>query len=829
MSMIKLKNPQLQKEERLKALRVFLLAAGLGLVLILPFIIYERGYFFYYGDFNVQQVPFLRLSVESVRSGNVGWSWLTDLGSDFIGSYSFYTIGSPFFWLMLLFPSSWTAALVGPMMVLKIAVSALGAYLYVKRYVRDYDYAVIAALLYAFSSYTVYNIFFNHFIDVVAMFPFLMYAFDELVENDRWGLFALLTGLSLLNNYFFFIGEAIFVIIYYAVRITAPNDWEFKLKKFLHIAAEAFIGVGLSAFMILPSYIGIADNPRLEGFFNGWSFFVYDKTQRYLDIFQSLLFPPELPHYTYFISDGNTRWQSVAAWLPLLSLAMVIAFLVSKKSKGTWQKRLLIYSFVALMIPGLGSLFYLMKATYYSRWLFMPVLIMAMVSVKMLEDREQDEERRLGFKWNAVFTLGLFIPVALIPVYSNNKLSFGLHKTAWGGTAMFFICGAIALACLAVSWLLYKKFYHADHARYKKLLTVSLCATICVYGLFILISGKTSSQSTKELLDDSLLATEEFSIPGEDDSEFYRIDVLDGMDNQGLYWGKPSINFFHSVVSPSIMEFYKGIGVERNVATRAGVDKLGLRPLTSVKYVFQKTGKTTALSLPNLTYIGQQNGYDVYRNENFIPFGFTYDKFIAKTILDSTGIGKIDQVMLQAIILDNDQVVKYGSMMQYISSPATECDFTLEGVAAESALRRSESCYNFSRDNQGFSTEIDLAADNLVFFSLPYSKGWSATVNGQPVSVEKVNLGLTAIPAKAGHNVIRFDYETPGLKTGVIVSIVSAVLLAGLFAAGAVLSRKKSAFGISTEAAGELLSAVKTDAANENQSQKASETEKEEQ
>ena len=74
MSMIKLKNPQLQKEERLKALRVFLLAAGLGLVLILPFIIYERGYFFYYGDFNVQQVPFLRLSVESVRSGNVGWS-----------------------------------------------------------------------------------------------------------------------------------------------------------------------------------------------------------------------------------------------------------------------------------------------------------------------------------------------------------------------------------------------------------------------------------------------------------------------------------------------------------------------------------------------------------------------------------------------------------------------------------------------------------------------------------------------------------------------------------------------------------------------------------
>lgn len=796
--MIRLKNPGLLRQERFRTLRVFLLAALLGVILILPFMIYERGYFFYYGDFNVQQVPFLRLCVETVHNGEFGWSWLTDLGSDFIGSYSFYTLGSPFFWLMLLFPSSWTPALIGPMMILKMSVAALGAYLYMRRYIRDYDYAVIGALLYAFSSFTIYNIFFNHFIDVVALFPFLMYAFDELVEKDRWGLFALLTALNLFNNYFFFFGEVLFVLIYYVLRVTAPDDWDFRLKNFLHIVLEAVIGVGTTAFMMIPSYLLLADNPRLSGVFNGWGFFIYDKTRRYLDVFQSLLFPPELPHYDYFIADGNTRWQSVAAWLPLFSLAMVIAFLVAKKSRGTWQKRILIYSFVALLIPGLGSLFYLMKANYYSRWLYMPVLIMAMVSVRMLEDRDGDESRRLGFKWNAVFTLMLFVPIALIPVLSGDKVTVGLYSASfggvsWGGTVLFFVCGAIALLSALGFWLLYRFFYHKDPERYKQFLKLATCACICVYGLFILIGGKVSSQSTEELLDNSLDVTETFEIPGESGDGFYRIDVVDGMDNQGLYWNVPSINFFHSTVSPSIMEFYKAINVERNVGSRPGVDKLGLRSLTSVKYIFQKTGKSTAASLPNLTLIGQQYGYDIYLNGNYIPFGFAYDRCIAQTVLDSSGVSKLDQVMLYAIVLNNEQLNKYSNRLEYVSS-ATECDFSMDAVSRYSTEHRAEACYNFSRDKKGFSAEIDLSGDKLVFFSLPYSKGWTATVNGKPVTVEKVNYGLTAIPVGAGHSEIRFDYETPGLAAGLKISAVFIVLLAGLFVVGAIVRRKKPAF-----------------------------------
>ena len=78
----------LQKEKSLAHI-AFLLTLGMALLLFLPFVIYNRGYFIYYGDYNAQQIPFYRLAHEAVRSGNIGWSWTTDLGANFIGSYSF--------------------------------------------------------------------------------------------------------------------------------------------------------------------------------------------------------------------------------------------------------------------------------------------------------------------------------------------------------------------------------------------------------------------------------------------------------------------------------------------------------------------------------------------------------------------------------------------------------------------------------------------------------------------------------------------------------------------------------------------------------------------
>ena len=68
-------------------LKAFLIPAIIAIVLFLPFIIMDKGYFLYYGDFNVQQIPFYQMIHDSIQNGNFGWSNTTDLGADIVGSY----------------------------------------------------------------------------------------------------------------------------------------------------------------------------------------------------------------------------------------------------------------------------------------------------------------------------------------------------------------------------------------------------------------------------------------------------------------------------------------------------------------------------------------------------------------------------------------------------------------------------------------------------------------------------------------------------------------------------------------------------------------------
>lgn len=59
----------LQKIKEKGHYQAFFITLALAAVVFLPFIIYDKGIFFFYGDFNVQQIPFYKLAHEAIRSG----------------------------------------------------------------------------------------------------------------------------------------------------------------------------------------------------------------------------------------------------------------------------------------------------------------------------------------------------------------------------------------------------------------------------------------------------------------------------------------------------------------------------------------------------------------------------------------------------------------------------------------------------------------------------------------------------------------------------------------------------------------------------------------
>lgn len=157
--------------QKLFGLRVFLISIITATALFLPFIIMGGGVFYYYGDFNVQEIPFYQLVHDAVRNGDTGWMHNVDLGTDMLSSFSFYLLGSPFFWLTIPFPSEAVPYLIGPLLILKFGCASLSAYLYLKRYVADRNFALVGGLLYAFSGFSIYNVFFFHFHEPMIMFP----------------------------------------------------------------------------------------------------------------------------------------------------------------------------------------------------------------------------------------------------------------------------------------------------------------------------------------------------------------------------------------------------------------------------------------------------------------------------------------------------------------------------------------------------------------------------------------------------------------------------------------------------------------------------------
>ena len=251
-------------------LKAFFLGLGLSFLVFLPFIVVDGGRFLFYGDFNVQQVPFYRLAHDAVRSGNLGWSHLTDLGANFIGSYSFYLLGSPFFWLTIPFPSEWVQFLMGPLLILKFACATLTGYVYIHRYTKSKDTALIGAVLYAFSGFSIYNIFFNHFHEAIVFFPLLLAALDEYMATRRRGLFALAVCACCVVNYYFFVGQVTFTLIYFFLRLICKS-WRINLKDFLLLALEAVLGLGLSCVLLVPSVMTVLQNYRTSEYINGWN------------------------------------------------------------------------------------------------------------------------------------------------------------------------------------------------------------------------------------------------------------------------------------------------------------------------------------------------------------------------------------------------------------------------------------------------------------------------------------------------------------------------------------------------------------------------------
>lgn len=848
---------ELLKPKKEQYLKTFLLALLTASVLFVPFMIKDNGYFLFYGDFNVQQIPFYKLSHDAVLSGQTGWHFGTDLGVNFIGSYTFYLLGSPFFLLTLLFPSNMVPYLMGPLLILKFSLAALTAYCFIRRFTRTPDAACLGGLLYAFSGFSIYNIFFNHFHEAIIIFPLVLLSLELLITENKRGFFAAMVAVSALVNYFFFFGIVVFTIIYWFVRLLS-GSYKLPFSRFAVIMFEAVLGFLMSAVLLLPSFLALVNNSRLTEFQLGWGAIMYGKEQIYANILQSFFFPPDIPARPVFFPEADVKWSSVAGWLPVFSMVSVFAVFMQKKK--SFIKRILGISVFMALVPVLNSAFYMFNGAYYARWFYMPILIMCLATATTIEDKTIDFKS--PFRWVFGITLAVSLVIGLFPKETEEGLSLGLF-TYEAGSTMYIVRYIVACAIALLGLVALKVILPLLKTNFKKFTTASIALVVVfsmVYGVVFIVSGKSHSYQEKEVLIDQLLESEVNLAKNEE----YRIDVHDGVDNTAMYLGYDSINAFHSIVPASVTEFWEYIGEERGVASRPSYNSYAARSLLSVKYMLDRVGREDdsgfedeagITQMSGYTYYKTEGGYKVYLNQNYIPYGFTYDYYTTRRQADALAESDRANLMVKAILLEDNQVIKYDDIltdislkdtkydpnyiakMESLEEPEVSSDNTLQNETDSSnidssnqesiinseeipdniieeekneilngdvleldfselslktdASMRARTSGSFKKQKNGFVSEITLDKDNLVFFSIPYDEGWKAYVNGKEVEIEKVNVGFMAVLAQEGQNTIEFKYTTPGLKHGILITFASLIVFVIYLIVSGIYIKKK--------------------------------------
>jgi uncharacterized membrane protein YfhO len=465
----------------------------------------------------------------------------------------------------------------------------------------------------------------------------------------------------------------------------------------------------------------------------------------------------------------GANWASLSAWLPVFSTIGVIGY--CKNRRRDFHKRMIVLSMIMSLIPVLNSAFLLFNHSYYARWFYMPILMMCVATAAALEDRDSmREELKSAWIWTAGFVAFISIAVGLSPAKKDGTLTFGLYNNFIG----FALMVLVALICLLLSAVLLFYVDSFPSKNFRRKISLALAVVIIPFSIGYIGAGKNSLDYDNWFIDVALNGR--ISLPND---EFARSDLYECSDNLGMFWELPNIQAFHSIVPASVMEFYPTVGVKRDVSSKPPATHWVLRSLLSVRWLFVERN-TAEVPMPGFELYDTQLGYNIYENQNYLPMGFAFDTTISETVAQKLTGEQRARYMLHAVELDDRAIIRNMDILQ------EEHDIDFDRLSNEMVLQAIEergkrTVSSFVIDRLGFTATTNLDENAFMFFSVPFDKGWTASVNGNRTVIERANIGFMAVRVPAGDAVIRFYYRTPGLAMGLAGSAVGlAVLLAYL-------------------------------------------------
>jgi uncharacterized membrane protein YfhO len=717
--------------------------------------------------------------------GIPGWSFSQGMGQ---WIYPF-SMGDPFGVLLCCLGRTHIAFAIAWVEVLKILLAGMLFFAFLRTAAVPAAAAIIGAVCYAFSGFSVVGSCWSFSTTETAYFALLLLAVERLLRKGSLFLFPVWAALVAMFQPFYLFIYGLFLAFYLCMRflLVRPIEPRRFAGTLVKIMLLGLLGCVMASVILIPDIAQMLSSPRAgnASYFKilaSSHVFGFVDPQQLLTILYRL-FSSDLIGTGSAFSGWNNYLEAPVFYCGLLNLVVAPQiFLIAGRRRGMVYAVSALLLALPLVFPHVRYALWLFSGNYYRALSLIEstcILLLGCQSLSWIIRRNGKCNIPLLLASASVLLLLLYIPPPANLAHVNNDLR---NLAVLMILVYVFVLGMFGLGRLK--------------GVFPFLLVVTVVFEACCFSYISVndrrcVSGKELGEKTG-YNDYSVDAIGWLRRTDADaDAGFFRIDktfgsgpAMHGSLNDAKvqdYYGTSSYSSFNQ---PSYIRFLDRMAVlsATDEAQTRWAQGLRSRPLleaiASVKYILVRDTALPAASWCREP-LGLFNNVAVLRNRFSLPLGFAYDSLIPMSLFRGLLPPVKDLTLLRAAVFDDaDSALFSGLPRLSLPSPAAAPSMAdlAARVARDISRRRLDTLDIRSFSQNRVAGSVTLSAKKLLFFSIPFDRGWHARVDGRPARLVTASIGFTGLMLDKGTHSVELCFRAPMLPWCAALSALGVAL-----------------------------------------------------
>lgn len=693
----------------------------LFLSFIIIFIMSIEGVSFVYnGDAFVQHFPsqiyigeYLSRLGEFFKSGFERFNFNIGLGQDVLSTYHYYGLTDPLSAIFLI-KSINAIDMYTLKIFLRIYLAGISFIIMCEYFKADKKSinSALGAIIYAFSNYALTpGMMHPFFINAMIFLPIMIIGVNRLVYKNKILLFVVIFSLSLIVNVYLSIILSITAFVYALVCIIDL----FKKKGFS--CAMKYFTNGIFSYLIAFFISGIISFPVIYSIITNSIRNIENKVE-----LPFIMSKNELILYFYGLFKTPNSNNFALVGISIIVLFTIIDLFINKEN---WKLKIIsILTLLLIISPKIHKVFGGFLYDNY-RWYFIVVLLLSYIFVMRIDSMiESKKYKKIALCIISIFIISAYAYKTFLRYLNNENLQAIKSKTILIDDML-----PIILSITIIIAILFIK-----NVKYKK--TVIFSVVLFSISINMLVYAKQNVYSNvfvkRNILNEKLVKYNKYEDLLTSKDDFFRVDNPNTAENNySDIFKYNSIPINYSIENKNFSKFnleYINTGAIPITVVRGFDSRSILNGIVSTKYFLGKS---------KMPY-GYEKKYDgLYENKYFLPFGYTYDKYVRSNEISNLDVLKKQEILLNACIVDGEKNYSLDTdKIELLSDDffrksnllSTTLDFkpykniTIDGKKAISELDKNKTIENNKDDivifeyDAKYSGELYLRIDNQDVF-----------------------------------------------------------------------------------------------------------------